>query len=71
MGITAKHNMTCRQVRHAIARGSYFEVGNHLGFRTPDFRCHVVQLFFQGKFVAGEQVACSALRRSFKFDWGP
>jgi hypothetical protein len=71
MGINAKHNMTCGQVRHAIAQGTYFTVGNRLGFRSHGSRCRVAQLFYQGRFVVGEQIACSASRRSFKFDWGP
>jgi len=74
MRINAKHAMTCQQVTHAIAIASFSKIdhsSNHLSFRLVGFRCRVVNLFYQARFVVGEEITCAARNRSFTFDWGP
>ena len=74
MRINAKHAMTCQQVTHAIAMGSFSKIeksSNHLSFGLVGFRCRLVNLFYQARFVVGEEITCAARNRSFTLDWGP
>jgi len=74
MRIDAKHLLTCQQVIHSIAQGSFSQIKNtpdQLRFAAPGFRCRAVNLFYRATFVVGEQIACAASTRSFEFVWGP
>ena len=74
MRINAKHMLTCQQVVHLFAQGSFSHIKNtpdHLSFAAAGFRCRAVNLFYRATFLVGEQIACAAPTRSFEFVLGP
>jgi hypothetical protein len=64
-------NMTCQQVVHAIKVGSWRIRCRQMDFTTPGFACRLVYKFYQGQYLVGEDIACNAKGRSFKFGYGP
>jgi hypothetical protein len=69
MVIRAKHNMTCGQVRRAIKRGTWRGQDPRWRFSTRGFNCRVLKVYSGPGVAPGENFACHARGRSFRFGW--
>lgn len=69
MVIRARHNMTCGQVRRAIRRGKWRGQDPRWKFSTRGFNCRVLKVYSGPGVAPGENFACHARDRSFRFGW--